>query len=66
MIKTIKFLEAPHVVAQLYGMPHGTLQVFIIILYENVFQNPELFRTQVNLSPVQSTLTLNMILNPLI
>jgi hypothetical protein len=26
--------------AQLYGMPHGTLQVFIIILYENVFQNP--------------------------
>jgi hypothetical protein len=39
-----------------YGMPHGTLQVFIIILYDNVFQNPELFRTQVSLSPEQSTL----------
>jgi hypothetical protein len=37
-------------------MPHVTLQVFIIILYENVFQNPELFRTQVSLSPEQSTL----------
>jgi hypothetical protein len=37
-------------------MPHGTLQVFIIILYENVFQNPELFRTQISLSPEQSTL----------
>jgi hypothetical protein len=35
----------------LYGMPHGTLQVFIIILYENVIQNPELFRTQVSFSP---------------
>jgi hypothetical protein len=30
---------AHHVVSQLYGEPHGILQVFIIILYENVFQN---------------------------
>jgi hypothetical protein len=37
-------------------MPHGTLQVFIIILYKNVFQNSELFCTQVRLSPEQSTL----------
>jgi hypothetical protein len=29
---------------------------FIIIIYENVFQNPELFGTQVSISPVQSTL----------
>jgi hypothetical protein len=29
----------------------------IIILYENVFQNPELFRTQVSLSTEQSPLT---------
>jgi hypothetical protein len=43
-------------VAQLYGMSHGTLQVFILILYENAFQNPELFPTQVSLSPEQSTL----------
>jgi hypothetical protein len=31
---------------------------FIIILYENVFQNPELFPTQVSLSPKQSTIGL--------
>jgi hypothetical protein len=31
----------------------------IIILYENVFQNPEIFLTQVSLSPKQSTLTIN-------
>jgi hypothetical protein len=37
-------------------VPHGILQVFIIILYENVFQNPEVFPTQVSLSPKQSTL----------
>jgi hypothetical protein len=28
----------------------------LIILYENVCQNPELFHTQVSLSPEQSTL----------
>jgi hypothetical protein len=43
-------------VAQLYGVPHGIWQVFIIILYEYVFQNPELFRTQDSLSHKQSTL----------
>jgi hypothetical protein len=32
------------------------LQVFTILLYQNVFQNPELFGTQVSLSPEQSTL----------
>jgi hypothetical protein len=36
--------------------PHVMLQVFTIILYQNVFQNPELFGTQVSLSPEQSTL----------
>jgi hypothetical protein len=30
--------------------------VFINILYENVFQNPEFFPTQVSISPKQSTL----------
>jgi hypothetical protein len=39
----------------LYWVPHAILQVFIIILYKNVFQNPELLRTQVSLSPEQST-----------
>jgi hypothetical protein len=37
-------------------VPHGILQVSIIILYENVFQNPELFPTQVSLYPEKSTL----------
>jgi hypothetical protein len=37
-------------------LPQGILQVFIHIFYENVFQNPELFPTQVSLSPEQSTL----------
>jgi hypothetical protein len=38
-----KFLEALHAVAQLYGVPHGILQVFIIILYEYVFQILQFF-----------------------
>jgi hypothetical protein len=37
-------------------VPHEILQVFNIILYENELQNPELFPTQVSLSPEQSTL----------
>jgi hypothetical protein len=36
------------------------IRAFIIILYENVFQNPELFGTQVSLSPEQSTLVLEV------
>jgi hypothetical protein len=45
-----------------HGMPQWILQVCIIILYENVFQNPELFGTQVSLSPKQSTLCEGQIL----
>jgi hypothetical protein len=30
--------------------------LLVVILYENVFQNPELFPTKVSLSPEQSTL----------
>jgi hypothetical protein len=41
-------------------VPHGILQVFIIILNENVFQNPEVFPTQVSLSPKQSTLYIDI------
>jgi hypothetical protein len=37
-------------------VPHGILQVFIIILYENVFQNPKKNPTHVSLSHKQSTL----------
>jgi hypothetical protein len=37
VLKTLeRFHEAPHTVAQLYGVPHNT------ILYENEFQNPQI------------------------
>jgi hypothetical protein len=39
-----RFYEAPHTVAQLYGLPHGILRAFNTILYENVFQNPQIFQ----------------------
>jgi hypothetical protein len=44
--------------AQLYGVPHGILQVCINILYENVFQNPELFPSQISLYRKKSTLVM--------
>jgi hypothetical protein len=56
--KTI-FHEAPHTVAQLYGLPHGILNVFNTILYENEFQNPQIFQQtlmSVFFFPEQSTL----------
>jgi hypothetical protein len=56
MVNIVTFHEVPHVVGQLYGVPHEILRVCNTILYENVFQNPELFGTQVSLSPEQSTL----------
>jgi hypothetical protein len=37
-------------------VPQVILKVFIIMLYENVFQNPELFPTQVSLYHEHSTL----------
>jgi hypothetical protein len=49
-------IKAPHIVGQRHGVLQVILQVFIIMLYENVFQNPELFPTQVSLSPEHSTL----------
>jgi hypothetical protein len=32
---------------RLYGVPHGILQFFILILYEKVFQNPAIIPTKV-------------------
>jgi hypothetical protein len=43
-------------VAQLYGMPHGILEVFNAILYENEFQNPQIFHQHVRFSPERSGL----------
>jgi hypothetical protein len=45
-----------------YWVPHGILQVVIIIVYENVFQIPVIFRTSISLSPQQSTLCILRIL----
>jgi hypothetical protein len=41
---------------QLYGLPHGMLHVFNTILYENEFQNPQIFQQTISLFPKQSTL----------
>jgi hypothetical protein len=55
-----KFHEAPHTVAQLYGLPHEILHVFNTILYENEFQNPQIFQQTISLFPEHSTLSFNM------
>jgi hypothetical protein len=53
---TIVIMPMPmYVVGQRHGVPQVILKVFIIMLYENVFQNPELFPTQVSLYPEHST-----------
>jgi hypothetical protein len=43
-------------VDQLYGLPHGILHVINTILYENKFQNPQIFQQTISLFPEQSTL----------
>jgi hypothetical protein len=37
-------------------LPHGILEVFYTILYENEFQNPQIFQQTISLFPEQSTL----------
>jgi hypothetical protein len=37
-------------------LPHGILHVFNTILYENEFQNPQIFQQTISLFPEQSTL----------
>jgi hypothetical protein len=46
----------PHIAAQLHGVPHGILRVFNTILYENEFQNHQIFHLHVRFSPERSTL----------
>jgi hypothetical protein len=36
---------------QLYVVPHGILRVFNTILYENEFQNPQIFQQTISLFP---------------
>jgi hypothetical protein len=45
---TLKFHWAPHTYAQLYWLPHGILHVFNTILYENEFQNPQIFKQTID------------------
>jgi hypothetical protein len=45
-----------HNCSTLYGLPHGNLHVFNTILYENEFQNPQIFQQTISLFPEQSTL----------
>jgi hypothetical protein len=44
--------------SSLYGLPHGILHVFNTILYENEFQNPQIFQQTImsSLFPEHSTL----------
>jgi hypothetical protein len=51
-------MRHPHTVAQLYGLPHVILHVFNTILYENEFQNPQIFQQTISFFPEQSTLEL--------
>jgi hypothetical protein len=48
--------NTPYTVAQLYGLPHGIFHIFNTILYENEFQNHQIFQQTINLFPEQSTL----------
>jgi hypothetical protein len=48
--------HAPHIIGQLYGVLHEILWVFIKLLDENVFQNPQIFRKTLRLFPEKSTL----------
>jgi hypothetical protein len=49
-------MRHPHTVAQLYGVPHEILGVSSTILYENEFQNPQIFQQTISIFPEQSTL----------
>jgi hypothetical protein len=49
-------MRHPYTVVQLYGVPHGILGVFNTILYENEFQNHQIFQQTISLLPEQSTL----------
>jgi hypothetical protein len=63
VLKTlIKFHEATNIVGQLYGLPHGILHVFNTILYENEFQNPQIFQQTISLFPEQPTLNIYIII----
>jgi hypothetical protein len=45
----LKFQKAPHIVRQLYGVPHGILRVFNPILYKSDYQNPQIFQQTIKL-----------------
>jgi hypothetical protein len=42
------------------GLPHGLLHAFNTILYENEFQNPQIFQQTISLFPEQSTLVVHV------
>jgi hypothetical protein len=49
-------MRHPIQLPNLYGLPHGILHVFNTILYENEFQNPQIFQQTISLFPKHSTL----------
>jgi hypothetical protein len=54
-------IQSIHIVGQLYGVPHGIIRVFNTILYENEFQNPQIFQQTISLFPEQSTLVIQLL-----
>jgi hypothetical protein len=47
-----------YIVGQVYRVPHVILLVFNTILYENEFQNPQVFHQYLRFSPEPSTLVI--------
>jgi hypothetical protein len=48
--------RSPQLVEQIYGVPHVILQEFINVLYEHVFQDPQISHRTVKFIPQHSTL----------
>jgi hypothetical protein len=56
-MKTYSNIDGSHgTAAQLYGVPHRILRVFNTNLYENEFQNPQIYQHTISLFPEHSTL----------
>jgi hypothetical protein len=57
----VELHEAPHIVVQLYGVPHGILRIFINEYGENVFKILKFLQQTLSHSPEQSTLDLSKV-----
>jgi hypothetical protein len=67
-LKLIFVYEAPYIVGQLYGVPHGILRVFLHYFYTNMSFKILKFQTNHHVSPFpeQFTLVTNFSVAPLV